>query len=109
MLKSPLSPLLPPPKAVPDWSELYRRALSQIALQAFPDPPRVQSLAEALLSAGNDDLHQMREALAEYVQKYPHGATFCWNPWAVILTRLCNGFRRGGMVRCAAVDHPNWR
>lgn len=74
------SPLLLQPAAVPDWSELYRRALSQIALQAFPDPPRVQCLAEALLSASKYDLQRMREALAEYVQKYPDGASFLLEP-----------------------------
>ncbi len=73
------SPLLPQPEAAPNWSELYRRALSQIALQAFPDPPRVQCLAE-LLSVSNHNLEQMREALSEYVQKYPDGAAFLLEP-----------------------------
>lgn len=74
------SPLLAQPPRLPDWSELYRRALSQIALQAFPDPARVQELAEILLSAYKYEAPELRQALARYIQKYPDGAGYLLEP-----------------------------
>jgi len=74
------TPLLPMAPVEVNLAEIYRRALSQIALQAFPDPARVQMLAEVLLPAYKYDRLQLHEALTEYTRKYPDGADYLLQP-----------------------------
>lgn len=74
------SPLMAPPAGEPDLREIYRRALSQIALQAYPDPTRVVALAETLAPAYKYNAQQLSEALAAYVAKYPDGAGYLLEP-----------------------------
>lgn len=74
------SPLMALPEGEPDLREIYRRALSQIALQAYPDPTRVVALAETLAPAYKYNPQQLSEALAAYVEKYPDGAGYLLEP-----------------------------
>ena len=72
--------LVAPTREGVNREELYRRALSQIALQAFPDPRRVQMLAEILLPVYKYDRVQIHEALLEYIRLYPDGADYLLQP-----------------------------
>lgn len=74
------SALLPSHSDEPNLTEIYRRALSQIALQAYPDPTRVVALAEALAPAYKYTGQELREALADYIEKYPDGASYLLEP-----------------------------
>ena len=71
---------LVPRQSQPDLLEIYRRALSQIALQAYPDPTRVVALAETLAPAYKYNSQELSEALAGYVEKYPDGAAYLLEP-----------------------------